>query len=208
MTGFVVDQRRRAAIWAVLIALGFVYAASLAVFVRADRSAAGPSRIYVQPPVPIILSAPVRIGYGGCGECRHSGWGAPVADWTWTIKDTATLIFAAPTAPGLDARGLVLEIDAGAFLPGDARRTLRVTIGGEVVGEEQLLASDPDNAAFFAGGHFFHSFPVPGKLVTSNPTVLIELHMASIGSPRDHEWSTDRRKLGVAVRSVAFRPAD
>ena len=38
MTGFAVDRRRRAATYAVLLALGLIYTASLAIFVRADLS--------------------------------------------------------------------------------------------------------------------------------------------------------------------------
>jgi hypothetical protein len=166
------------------------------------------SRIDAQPTDPIVLSEPVPVGYYGCGGCRRSGWGAPRADWTWTIMDTATLTFAAPAAPGLAGRELVFEIDAAAFLPRDARRTLRVAVGGEVLGEVQFLAADPLNGAFFKGGHFMHSLRVPARRVTAGPTVEIELHMASVGSPRMYDWSTDRHALGVAVRSVAFRLAE
>lgn len=207
MTDLAADRRRRAATYVVLIALGVAYAASLAIFVRTDRRPPGVPRADVQPPPPIPLSEPVRIGYGGCGGCRRSGWAAPDQDWAWTIDDTATLAFSAPTAPGLEARELVFDIDAGAFLPRDARRTLRVSIGGEVVGVVQFLATDPMNIVFFSGGHFLHSFRVPGRLMTGGPSVLIELHMATIGSPRQHYLAADRRELGVAVRSVSFRIA-
>jgi len=159
----------------------------------------------MQPPPPVALSEPVRIGYGGCGGCRRSGWAAPEQDWAWAIDDTATLAFSVPTAPGLGAHALVLDIDAGAFLPRDARRTLRVSIGGDVVGVAQFDAADPENAAFFTGGHFVHSFKVPGRLMTAGPSVLIALHMPSIGSPRRHYLGADRRELGVAVRSVSLR---
>jgi hypothetical protein len=208
MTGIVADLRRHAPTYVVLIALGLFYAASLAIFVRSDRKAAGVSRANAHSLVPIVLSEPLRIGYFGCGECRRSGWAAPQADWTWTIKDTATLMFSPPAAPGLDARALVFAIDAAAFLPRDARRTLRVSIGGEVLGEVRFLAADPANRAFFSGEHFVHSFRVPARLLTARPAVEIELHMASVGSPRMYDWSTDRHELGVAVRSVAFGPAE
>jgi hypothetical protein len=208
MTGLAVDRRRRAATYAVLIALGLAYAASLAIFVRADRGPAGTPRTDTLPPVEIALSVPIRVGSGGCRECRRSGWSRADRDWTWTIEDTATLIFLAPAAPGLDARELILDVDAGAFLPRKARRTLRVSINGEVVGEAQFLPTDPMNGAFFGGAHFIHSFQVPGRLVTAAPTVLIELHMPSIGSPRAHYLWADRRELGVAVRSVSFRIAE
>jgi hypothetical protein len=204
MTGLVIDRCRRAATYAVLIALAVAYAASLAIFARTDRRPAGVPRADVQSPLPIPLSQPVRIGDGGCAGCRRSGWAAPAQDWAWTIDDVATLAFAAPTARGLEARELVFDIDAGAFLPRGARRTLRVSIGGEVVGEVQFAATDPMNVAFFSGGHFVHSLPVPGRLVTAGPSVLIEFHMASIGSPRQYYLAADRRELGVAVRSVSF----
>lgn len=203
MTEIAADWRRRAATYVVLIALGVAYAASLAVFVRADRRPPGAPRGNVQRPPPIPLSEPVRIGDGGCGGCRRSGWAAPEQDWAWTIEDSATLMFATPNAPGLEARELVLDIDAGAFLPRDARRTLRVSIGGEVVGVVEFLATDPKNAALFAGGHFVHSFEVAGRLI--GPNVLIELYMPSIGSPRRYYLGADRRELGVAVRSVSLR---
>jgi hypothetical protein len=208
MTGLVVDRRRRAATYAVLIALGLAYAASLAIFVRADRGLADMPAIDALPPVAITLSVPMRIDSGGCRECRRSGWSSADRDWTWTIKDTATLIFLAPAVPGLDARELILDVDAGAFLPRKARRTLRVSVNGEVVGEAEFLPTDPMNGAFFGGEHFVHSFRVPGRLVTAAPTVLIELHMASIGSPRTHYLMADRRELGVAVRSVSLRVAE
>jgi hypothetical protein len=118
------------------------------------------------------------------------------------------LIYLVPTAPGLEARELVLDIDAGAFVPRNVRRTLRVSIGGEVVGEAEFLSTDRANGAFFGGEHFVHSFRVPGRLVTAGPTVLIELHMESVGSPRKHFVSPDRRELGVAVRSVSLRVAE
>ena len=99
MTAIVADRRRHAATYVVVIALGLFYAVSLAIFVRTDRSASTVLRVEGQPPVPLVLSQPVLIGYYGCGPCRRSGWSAPEADWTWTIADTATLIFAAPPVP-------------------------------------------------------------------------------------------------------------
>jgi hypothetical protein len=207
MTGFAVD-RRRAATYVVLIALGVAYATSLAIFLRADRRPAGMPRADALPPVPIVLSVPMRVGDGGCGECRRSGWSVPERDWTWTTKETATLIFSAPTAQDLDARELTLDIDAAAFLPRAARRTLRVSIGGEGVGEVEFLPTDPMNDAFFTGGHSVHSFRVPGRLVTAGPTLPIELRMASVGSLRKYFMSPDPRELGVAVRSVSLRVAE
>jgi hypothetical protein len=204
MTGFAVDRRRPAVTYAVLVALGLVYTASLAIFALADRRPAGVTDAL--PPVPIALSVPMRVAYGGCKQCRRSGWGAVERDWTWTTGETATLIFAAPAVPGLDARELILDVDAVAFL-GRTARTLRVSIGGEVVGEAQFPV-DPMNGAFFTGQHFVHSFQVPGRLLMAAPTVLIELHMASIGTPRMYYLNSDRRELGVAVRSVSFRIAE
>jgi hypothetical protein len=49
---------------------------------------------------------------------------------------------------------------------------------------------------------------VPGRLLTAAPMVLIELHMASIGTPRMYYLNSDRRELGVAVRSLSFRIAE
>jgi hypothetical protein len=206
MTGFSADWRRRAATYAVLFALGVLYAGSLAIFVRTDRRPPVVSRRDVGPPVPIALSVPMRIA--GCGECRRSGWSAPEADWTWTTNETATLVFSLPATPGLHGRELVFELDAGAFVIRDMRRTLRVSLNGEAVGEVQFRASDPINSAFFAGGHFVHSFQVPERLVTAASTLLIELHMVLIGSPRKYYLTTDRRQLGVAVRSVTLRPSE
>jgi hypothetical protein len=208
MTAIAADRRRRAVTYVVLIALGVVYAASLAIFARAERRPAGMPRADTAPPVPIVLSVPMRVGEGGCGECRRSGWGAPAPDWTWTTKETATLIFSAPTAPELDMRELILDIDAVAFFPRALRRTLVVSIGGEVVGEAEFLPTDPMNGAFFAGGHSVHSFRLPGRLVTAAPTLLIELRMASAGSPRQHFISPDPHEFGVAVRSVSLRIAE
>jgi hypothetical protein len=208
MTAFAVDRGRRAATYAVLFALGVVYAGSLAIFVRTDRRPPVVSRRDVGPPVPIALSVPMRIG--GCGECRRSGWSAPEADWTWTTKETATVVVSRPAIPELHGREFVVvfEFDAGAFVIRDMRRTLRVSINGEAVGEVQFRASDPVNSAFFAGGHFVHSFQVPERLVTAAPTLLIELHMALIGSPRTYYLTTDRRQVGVAVRSVTLKIAE
>ena len=118
------------------------------------------------------------------------------------------VIFAPPAVPGLDARELILDIDAAPFLIRGMRRTLRVSIGAEVVGEVQFLATDPMIPAFFTGGHLVNSFQVPGRLVTAAPTVLIELHMAPVGTPRMYYLNSDRRELGVAVRSVTFRIAE
>jgi hypothetical protein len=207
MTALAADRRRRAATYVVLIALGVFYAASLAIFVRADHRAVGMPRADA-PPVPIVLSVPMGVGEGGCGECRRSGWAAPEQDSTWTTKETATLIFSAPTAPELDARELILDIDAAAFLPRGARRTLSVSIGGEIVGVAEFLPADPMNGAFCSGGHCVHSFRVPERLVRAGPTLRIELRMASIGSPRKHFLSPDPRELGVAVRSVSLRLAE
>jgi hypothetical protein len=227
MSAIVLDRRRHAATYVVLVALGLFYAVSLAIFVRTDRSASTVLRVEGQPPVRLVLSQPVLIGYYGCGPCRRSGWSAPEADWSWTIADTATLIFAPPAVPGLDTKGLdakgldargldargleaqdlVLDIDAGAFLPRDMRRTLRVAVGGEPVGEVQFLPADPMNDAFFSGAHFVHSFRVPGRLMVAGPIVEIGLHMARVGPPRMHYWSTERRQIGVAVRSVSVRIA-
>jgi hypothetical protein len=207
MTAIVADRRRHAATYAVVTALGLFYAVSLAIFVRTDRSASTVLRVEAQPPVPLVLSQPVLIGYYGCGPCRRSGWSAPEADWTWTIADTATLIFAAPPVPRLEAQELVLDIDAGAFVPRDMRRTLRVSVGGEAVGEMQFLPTDPMNGAFFSGAHFVHSFRVPGRLMAAGPTVEIGLHMKRVGPPRMYIWSTEHRQIGVAVRSASIRIA-
>ncbi len=207
MTSLAADRRRHLATWVVLVALGVLYAVSLAIFVRADHRAVGMPPADA-PLVPIVLSAPMQVGYGGCGGCRQSGWAAPGKDWTWTTKETATLIFSAPTAPELDARELILDVDAGAFLPRGARRTLRVSVDAEVVGRVDFLATDPMNDAFFGGGHFVHSFRVPGRLMTASPIFRIELRMPSIGSPRTLFLWPDRRELGIAVRSVSLRVAE
>ena len=90
----------------------------------------------------------------------HAGAGLGLDD-----KDSATLMFAPPNAPGLEARELVLDIDAGAFLLRDTRRTLRVSIGGEVVGRSGIPRHRPQERRLVRRRPFCAFVPGAGRLI-------------------------------------------
>ena len=210
MSAIVLDRRRHAATYVVLVALGLFYAVSLAIFVRADRRASTVLRIDAQPPVPIVLSSRCRSTVTGVGHAdaragpRRSG--LDLDDRRHRDVDLRAARRAGTRCAGADARLFRHRCrDPFSRATCDARCASRSA--AELVGEVQFLPTDPMNHAFFTGAHFVHSFRVPGRLMMAAPIVLIELHMAPVGPPRMHSWSTDRRQLGVAVRSVTVRIA-
>jgi hypothetical protein len=132
----------------------------------------------------------LRVGTSEAGRYLGHGWPSGEGEFRWTEgRGGSTVRFALPTpAPG------ALEIELRPYLCGRklSSQRLVVTMNDRELGS--LVLQSPELAA--------HRFVVPADV--ARPQNIIRLQAPDAASPSAMDGSSDRRRLGVAVRTIRW----
>jgi hypothetical protein len=184
---------------------------SLRVFAVSETGVAGelnyPSDIASWPFLPPRRPFPTGLPYqwgtllefggrGSVGDHLVRGWGNAEEGIHWTVSGEAELEVRLPSAPG----DITLEVSLRPFLaPGKLdRQRVQIQIDRKIVGEWLL---DSPNFQI-------HTLTLPPSLFEHPGDVLIGFVLPDAVSPEALGAGPDRRKLGVAVRSLNLRARD
>jgi hypothetical protein len=139
---------------------------------------------------------------GQAGRYENEGWSIPEEAGTWTVGDTADLVFELTPPAGGAPDGYVCTVESTPFLmpPDHCRQEATVRINDAEVGTfafEHGVANPPAS-----------SFVVPRDVVESTTPARLELVVRTPMSPASLGVNRDGRRLGLKVRSVVIRPRE
>jgi hypothetical protein len=164
--------------------------------VRADRiEALLASEVAARLPT---LDRPLPLGGPESDLMAWTGWGAPEGFGRWTIGAESRLRFRRPVARGEAVNAVAIDI--AQVFSGGGRVAFEVQVGSEEPGHYQF----PEVAGLARG-------PAPGGMVTAplppyeagDAQVEISIRIRDPASPHELGLGDDRRKLGLAVKSIA-----
>ena len=205
-------RTRDAAVLAGLAALAAFYVASFAFLAwqsrdfimrqRRERPVAYPFEWRLGEDLPLA-------GPKACVRCLIAGWHEAEAGFVWTRDEDAELRTPPLRTEPQDGRDFVLVVNAaGFFSPRRPVRSLQPVVNGTALAPVTLELADPRQGPFFWGSPYEHHFALPRSVAGSTESLAIVLRSDPPGVPAEFYKSTDRRALGLAVRSLRVELAE
>ena len=144
------------------------------------------------------LDRPLPLGGRESDLMAWTGWGAPEGFGRWTVGKESRLRFRRPAERGETVNAVAIDIGQV------------FSAGGPVVFEVQVGSAAPGRFQFPEPTGFVRG-PAPGGVVTAplppceadDAPVEISIRIRDPASPHELGLSEDRRKLGLAVTSIA-----
>ncbi len=144
------------------------------------------------------LDRPLPLGGSESDLMAWTGWGAPEGFGRWTVGAESRLRFRRPNGGGGAVEAVAIDV-AQVFSAGGPV-VFEIQVGSEAPGRFQF----PDAAEIGRG-------PAPGGVVTAplppyeagDAQVEISIRVRDPASPHELGLGDDRRKLGLAVKSIA-----
>jgi hypothetical protein len=149
---------------------------------------------FIEPdgPFPTLPPGGLPLAAGDSANYLGLGWSGAEGSFRWTDGTHATMRFSmSGLGPG------VVEIDARPYLGGGKLSGQRLTVSMNGRPLQSLMVREPEFAVY--------EVAVPANVVQSENRLRLELPDAT--SPAAMEKASDRRDLGLAVRTIAWRSA-
>ncbi len=125
---------------------------------------------------------------GNGAPCLVEGWGAPEERSTWSVAETSRL--SVPVKPGDGDLMLEIAVTPPLLMPVARRQRLGLHVNGVYLGEEVIACETSVG------------FRLPAAQFAAAGTLDIRLSTPDAQRPVDLGFSSDTRRLGVALREV------